>query len=296
MDAYSNYPPISVVIPSFNQGQYIEETLISVIGQQYPNLEIIVVDGGSTDNTVSILEKYSNKLSYWHSKKDEGQADAINQGIRLSHGSIVCWLNSDDLYLPGTLIDIGERFRGKINQAHLIYGSAIGIHENNLYPSANNETTASFNSSTLTYFDYIVQPSAFWTRKLWENTGELNTCYKYVLDWDWFIRASKLIDFEYVPKFYSLYRHHKDHKTINGGQSRQKEIIEVVQKYNSEYWINLYHKVQKHHSKIQAVSSFLSKQNVPRKNSFLPLLFPQILKDTKSKQDFLMVMYMYGIS
>jgi glycosyltransferase involved in cell wall biosynthesis len=101
-----NYPSISVVIPSFNQGQYIEETILSVLGQQYPNLEILVIDGGSTDNTIEILKKYSDRISYWHSKKDKGQADAINQGMNLSSGKIVCWLNSDDMYLPGTLLAV----------------------------------------------------------------------------------------------------------------------------------------------------------------------------------------------
>jgi glycosyltransferase involved in cell wall biosynthesis len=129
VDQSESYPQISVVISSFNQGKYIEETILSVIGQKYPKLEIIVIDGGSTDNTVEVLEKYSQHLSYWHSKKDDGQADAINQGMRLANGEVLCWLNSDDLYLPGALLEIGRRSK-KCRKAHLVYGSALTMYQN----------------------------------------------------------------------------------------------------------------------------------------------------------------------
>ena len=97
------YPKITVVTPSYNQGQFIEATIQSVIGQQYPNLEYIVCDGGSTDETVEILKKYTDKITWWCSEKDKGQSDAINKGMRKATGDIVCWINSDDVLLPGTL-------------------------------------------------------------------------------------------------------------------------------------------------------------------------------------------------
>lgn len=296
MSNLTNYPSISVVIPSFNQGQYIEETIISVIGQQYHNLEILIIDGGSTDNTVEILEKYSSKISYWHSKKDKGQADAINQGINLSSGEVICWLNSDDMYLPGTLLDIGNRFQGKTDKGYLIYGATVNINQSNGQLKASAQSATLFDAFTLTYFDFIVQPSTFWTRELWRCAGELNTSYNYVLDWEWFIRASKFAEFEYVPRFYSVYRYHPLHKTSFGGAERQKEIISVVEKHSSDYWINLYLAVQSNYSTIKLILEFLYKLKVPKKYLWLPFFFPRIMLHAKRKQDFLSVIYMYGLS
>jgi len=104
-------PRISIVTPSYNQGQFIEQTILSVLNQDYPNLEYVVIDGGSTDDTVSILEKYSDKLTYWVSAKDRGQSHAINKGIELCSGEIFNWLNSDDFLQPGALLSIGEEYR-----------------------------------------------------------------------------------------------------------------------------------------------------------------------------------------
>ncbi len=104
------YPKISIVTPSFNQGKYIEQTIQSVINQNYPNLEYIIIDGGSTDDTVDIIKKYEHKLAYWVSEKDQGQTDAINKGFSKCTGDIFNWINSDDYYVPGTLLKLGELF------------------------------------------------------------------------------------------------------------------------------------------------------------------------------------------
>ncbi|WP_017314696.1 glycosyltransferase family 2 protein [Mastigocladopsis repens] len=290
-----NYPLISVVIPSFNQGQYIEETLLSVIGQQYPNLEILVIDGGSTDNTVEILEKYSSQISYWHSKKDKGQADAINQGINLSSGDIVCWLNSDDMYLPGTLLDIGKRFLGRTDKSHLIYGSAVTINQSKEKLFSDAQTAAPFEEFKLTYADFIVQPSAFWTRKLWQYTGELDIKYNYVLDWEWFIRASKIAEFEYIHKFYSIYRYHPLHKTSNGGLKRREEILDVVSRYSSKYWERLYQEIHISYNIIKKKYDFLNTLKIPKKSFILSFLLPRIMSSVKSQQDFYTVLCMYGL-
>jgi glycosyltransferase involved in cell wall biosynthesis len=294
MPDYLDYPSISVVIPSYNQGQYIEETLTSVLGQQYPKLEILVIDGGSTDNTVDILEKYSDKISYWHSKKDNGQADAINQGMKLSTGDILCWLNSDDMYLSGTLLDIGKRFRGLTDRCHLIYGAVIGIDqsEGKLYSST--QTSTPFDAFTLTYNDFIIQPASFWTRELWKHAGELDATYNYVLDWEWYIRASKFTEFEYVPRFYSVYRYHPLHKTSSGGDKRQQEILEVVKHNSSEYWIDLYSQIGKNYTKIEEKNKLLKSMGIPKKHLLLPLFFPQISRRLKNSQDLSIVMNMYG--
>ena len=280
-----DYPTISVVIPSFNQGEYIEETLVSVIGQCYPKLEIIVIDGGSTDNTTAVIEKYADHIHYWHSRKDRGQADAINQGMRLSSGDIVCWLNSDDMYLPGTLLDVGRRFQSRIHDYYLLYGGSLHFRQTDNHLSSHAQSMCTFDSERLTYCDFIAQPSAFWTRKLWLAAGELNSDRHYVLDWEWFIRASKLTDFEYVSKLYSLYRFHDAHKSSSGGAQRCQEIAEVVQQYAPEYWQRLYLEVLNNYEQVNKLDGVMGRLNVPKRHLFFALFFPKLLYKLKRTQD-----------
>lgn len=281
----ADYPTISVVVPSFNQGDYIEETLVSVIGQCYPNLELIVIDGGSTDNTVEVLEQYSPHIHYWHSQKDNGQADAINQGMRLSSGEILCWLNSDDMYLPGTLLDIGRRFQAHRQENYLIYGGSLHVSQTDKALSGHAQAVGEFDPVRLTYCDFIAQPSAFWTRHLWEAVGELNSDCHYVLDWEWFVRASQLTDFEYVSKLYSVYRFHDAHKSSTGGARRCQEIVDVVQQYAPEYWQTLYLEIFSHYQQIETIDTAMSGLNIPKKHVFFPLFFPKLLYKSKRVQD-----------
>ena len=285
-----DYPLISVVIPSFNQGQFIEQTILSVIGQHYPNLEVLVLDGGSTDNTVDILQKYSQYLDYWHSQKDGGQADAINKGMELSSGDIVCWLNSDDMYLPGSLLDIGERFRGRTNQKLLIHGGALVAKEDSQgnFINAKAQLSAPLeNPQGLTYKNFMVQPSAFWTRHLWEVAGVLNPAYSYILDWEWFIRASQKGHFEYVPKYYSVYRYHPDHKTSTGVEKKMQEILDVIGTYSSSERKEIYMTIYNNRDFIQSRLKLYRKfrfygilKKIGIKNP-IPILFPKIGKDIK---------------
>lgn len=251
------YPLISLVMPSYNQGRYLENTILSVLGQQYPNLEILVMDGGSQDQSVEIIRRYESHFVHWQSCPDKGQADAINQGFARSRGDILCWLNSDDMLMPGTLLEIGRHLARRTHEPALVYGGMMiidDISEKMRCSSINGEP---FDRERLTHLHYVPQPSAYWTRPLWEQVGPLNIDYHYVLDWDWFIRASKIVDFEYVSKFYSICRYHPGHKTSSGGEVRRKEVLEMVRTYASPYWIRIFEEVENHFDSIRRKRKYL---------------------------------------
>lgn len=238
----STEPLISIVIPSFNQGEFIEQTINSVLGQFYSNLELIVIDGGSTDETLDILKKYANSITYYVSEPDNGQADAINKGFRIAKGDILGWLNSDDMYMPCTLSKIASII-GKSKTPKLIYGGCLHFFEGK--EDAIGYLPPEFEADKLTYLDYIVQPSCFWSRSLWEVVGELNESYNYVLDWDWFIRATKVCELTPIRDYFSIYRIHDNHKTSSGGLRRSQEIVKVVETYASKECLSAYQNVLK---------------------------------------------------
>lgn len=236
----SKYPKISIVIPTLNQCEYIEQTITSILGQFYPNLELIIIDGGSIDNTSEIIDKYEKYLNYYVSEKDDGQSHAINKGFKAANGDIMAWLNSDDYYIPMTLFKVAE-ILNNINSPKFLYGSCLAYNQNS--KKANYRETVEFDPDKLTYFDYLVQPSTFWTRKLWEKVGEIDQSYHYVMDWDWFIRASKYCDFTVSNDVLSVYRRHPNHKTSYGGVDRAKEILSIVDKYADKKWKKIYSEV-----------------------------------------------------
>ncbi|MEQ8925244.1 MAG: glycosyltransferase family 2 protein [Fulvivirga sp.] len=232
-----NLPKISIITPSYNQGQYLEQTILSVIGQMYPNLEYIIMDGGSTDNSVEIIKKYEKHITYWVSKKDKGQADAINRGFERATGDILAWLNSDDYYLPGTLLKIASLLQGRITDPVLVHGGCIHTHEGKLDVFARNDTNV---REKLTYSDPFVQPTTFWTRGLWEKTGPLNKSMHYVFDWDWYLRAKQYAKFIRSEDYFCIYRKHDEHKSGTGGVIRTNEINGLIKEYCDPEWYSIY--------------------------------------------------------
>lgn len=236
----SSLPKISVVVPSLNQGHFIEETITSVLGQNYPNLELLVIDGGSTDHTIDILRRYEASLHYWVTERDSGQAEAINKGFRRATGDILCWLNSDDVFLPCALTKAVNAFTS-ISEPQLVYGGCLRFTVGT--PNTHGILPAPFDAERLTYDDYLEQPSTFWTRRLWEIVGGLNEELVYTLDWDWFIRASKVCQFIPCNEFLSLFRFYDTHKTSSKSVERQQEIVHIVNTYASEAWAAAYNDV-----------------------------------------------------
>lgn len=227
------FPKISVITPSFNQVKFLEATILSVLGQNYSNLEYIIMDGGSTDGSVGIIKKYSSRLTYWISEKDQGQSHAINKGFDKATGNILLWLNSDDILMPNSLETIISKT--ETDYAAIYFGNCIHFKNDlNLF-SYGSDIVSAHAEFDLENIDYIIQPSSFWTRKAWELTGRLREDMHYAFDWEWFLRAKKKgILFRPLSECISLYRLHAAHKTGTGGIKRDEELIEVYRLYKPE--------------------------------------------------------------
>jgi glycosyltransferase involved in cell wall biosynthesis len=223
-------PSITIVTPSFNQGKFIERTIQSVIGQQYPNLEHIVVDGGSTDETLSILKSHEDSLR-WISEKDSGQSEAINKGFRRATGEILGWLNSDDTLLPDALLKVGRHFADHPD-VMMVFGEGYMIDENDTIKSRFPFTEPKFDLWKLIYYgDYILQQSTFFRKSVFDSIPLLDESLHYGMDWDLFIRIGKRFRVDYLPEYLGCIREHGEAKTSTGGRRRFEEILGLVRKH-----------------------------------------------------------------
>ncbi|MCS4185026.1 glycosyltransferase family 2 protein [Salinibacter ruber] len=209
-----SWPKISVVTPSYNQGQFIEETIRSVLLQGYPNLEYIVVDGGSTDQTVNILEKYDSWVDYWVSEPDEGQSDAINKGFAKATGRIFAWLNSDDYYATGALFTMAEAFQAADAEVGAVVGTGHKVNGDGdiVYTPDGSDLT---HEAFLNWLDggSFMQPACFLRREAWEECGPLRADLEYAMDIDLFLKLSRQYRFERVDETISYAHKHKGAKT-----------------------------------------------------------------------------------
>lgn len=230
----SELPMISIVIPSFNQGIFIENTLKSIIGQSYKNYEIIVMDGGSSDQTVEILKKYDKYIKYWVSEPDQGQADAIKKGFNLASGNVFSWLNSDDIYLPETLQIIADTFKN--NLADIVYGNKLIIDQDNKV-IAHRILTKFLPPPILQNYKYggfgIYQPAAFWSREIYFKSGGVDSSFKFCMDNDLFISfVVSSARFFYVNQFLAGFRIHGSSKTSVLRNVAAEELIQIEKRYN----------------------------------------------------------------
>ena len=269
-------PKISVITPSFNQGQFFEETIQSVLGQCYPNLEYIVIDGGSTDKTVEIIKKYSDKITYWVSESDSGQANAINKGLKMATGDIICWLNSDDMFLPGTLNYISQQL--DIKKPQIIIGNSIHFNSNNEIFWGSNVIKSKL-IYELNIVDYIIQPSSFWTKKTLEQVGFLNEELHFAFDWEWFLRAeNNQIEITADSKYFSIYRIHAGHKSgQKNNNTREREIINIIREYAGIEIAQIAEKIKPKAEKIRQKKYYIEKFKLKKvEKIILRMLFPSI--------------------
>jgi glycosyltransferase involved in cell wall biosynthesis len=205
-------PTISIVTPSYNQGAFIERTIRSVIDQQYPKLEYIVQDGGSTDDTREVLERYDSELTRWEMSPDAGQAQAINRGFTRASGDVMAYLNSDDLLLPGSL-----RYVARFFEAHpeidVVYGHRVLVDENDM--EIGRWVLPRHRDSVLSWADFIPQETLFWRRRAWESVGgSVDESFRFAIDWDLLVRmrdaGARIFR---VPRFLGAFRVHTAQKT-----------------------------------------------------------------------------------
>ena len=226
-------PLVSIITPSYNQGNFIQRTIESVLNQSYSNIEYWVIDGGSKDNTVSILKDYENDPRFhWLSEPDQGQGDAVNKGWQLCKGDILGWLNSDDTYLEDAVKTQVEALIN-LQEVGLVYGDALFIDEND--KTIGNYHTRPFNRKRFLHVSSIPQPTALFYRSLLEKVGLLNINLHYALDYEFFLRLMWHTNFLYTGKQVATYRLHPSSKTVDGYKQMLEETIAVVKQVCDQY-------------------------------------------------------------
>ncbi len=229
-------PLVSVVTPSYNQGEFLETTIRSVLYQDYPRIEYIVVDGGSTDGSVEIIRKYRNRIARWLSEPDLGQADAINKGFRLARGEIVAWINSDDYYFPYAVTSAVQAFQADPKVA-VFYGDGVLATRGGQFQQYFVWVEPFCADRLYSCSDYILQPTTFFRRDALFEAGLLDTSLHYVMDWDLWCRfAKKGFRFHYEPRPIAVNRVYYGTKTSTGGRKRLLEIYRLIRRYYSGFW------------------------------------------------------------
>jgi glycosyltransferase involved in cell wall biosynthesis len=229
-----NLPKISIITPSYNQGQFIEETILSILNQNYPNLEFIIIDGGSTDETVDVIKKYEKQLTYWVSEKDNGQTHAINKGFKLATGDIIAWINSDDLYCDGALHIVADFFQ-KNTEAQAVVGNELFMNaDGKVYIRKHPNISRWLEKNCMMS---VCQPSTFLRRDVLENAGYLKEEYIMMMDAEWYCRINRTSPFHVINNDLSMFRFHVDSKSSSPRESKlyQRYLTEQILIYSAYF-------------------------------------------------------------
>ncbi|MBE0696775.1 MAG: glycosyltransferase [Anaerolineaceae bacterium] len=218
-------PLVTVITPSFNQADFLEETIQSVLSQDYPNLEYFIFDGGSTDGSVDIIQKYSHRLAGWVSEKDKGQAEAINKGFARAAGSVVAWINSDDYYLPGAISAAVAALEASPTAA-LVFGDVVSVDAASKI--FNVMTYGPWGLDELLQFNIIGQPGVFMRRAALERAGYLDSSYHFMLDHHLWLRIAQQAPLIYVPQRWAAARYHAAAKNVSQAPGFAREAYRIV--------------------------------------------------------------------
>ena len=262
-----NWPKISVVTPCLNQADFLPLAIESILAQKYPNLEYIIIDGGSTDGSQEIIKSYESHIDYWHSCKDGGQADAINKGFLKVSGDIVAWLNADDLYLPGAFEKAAQCFSTD-PKLDLLYGDCVFIDKKGQFIRYFTECEPYNPKRLRNSSDFIMQPTTFFKRNTLFKIGLLDTSLHYTMDWDLWARFAKAgAKVKYLPLVLAANREYSGTKTNSGGIKRLREIFGTNLRNMTGVWPNaffsftafeLYRKVQCYHPALRFYGCLLA--------------------------------------
>jgi glycosyltransferase involved in cell wall biosynthesis len=221
----SDLPRVSIITPSYNQASFLEETICSVLEQDYANLEYIIVDGGSKDGSVEIIRRYESQLAWWVSETDQGQTDALNKGFGKASGDILAWLNSDDTYLPGAISGAVEYLMSH-PEAGLVYGDANLVDENGTvigrFPARQTDYQRLMRGSV-----HIPQQAAFFRSSLWQQVGPLDPSFYFAMDYDLWVRLAKVSALHYYPQLWANFRLHGEGKSIASDERCYPEMLRV---------------------------------------------------------------------
>ena len=216
---------MSIVTPSFNQARYLEAAIQSVLSQNYPRLEYIIVDGGSTDGSVDIIKRYESKLAWWVSEKDRGQTDAINKGFAHAKGDFFAWMNSDDTYEPSAILS-AVKFLQQHPEVGLVYGDANYINEDGRvigrFPAAQTDLVRLRRG-----YVHIPQQAAFFRADLWRAVEPLDPSFYFAMDYDLWVRLAARSQVKYIPQTWANFRLHTSGKTIRADDRCWPEMLRV---------------------------------------------------------------------
>ncbi len=217
---------VSIITPSYNQAKYLEQTILSVLNQDHPHIEYIVVDGASTDGSVEVINQYASKLAHWESVKDHGQADAINKGFARATGEIVAWLNSDDYYLPGTISAAVKVFEEN-PEAVLVYGNMLAVDENG--KTFNTLNYKQLTLEDLMCFQIIGQPAVFMRRSALQKTSGLDLTFHFLLDHLLWIQLAKHGRILHINETWSAARYHSEAKNVAKAAEFGREAFRILE-------------------------------------------------------------------
>lgn len=233
------YLKISIITPSYNQGGFIKQTIESIFRQNYPNLEYLVIDGGSTDDTVEILKNYGQRIK-WISEKDNGQSNAINKGLKMATGNILAYLNSDDIYVGKSLFAVNDFFQ-KNQNFKWAYGRCKIINEKNqeirkIITAYKNFWMRKYSYNKLLSINFINQPATFWRREMMDEFGLFNENEHLVMDYEYWLRIGRKYSAGFINEYLAGFRMHTQSKSNQNFVKQFHDELRVAKKYSASQW------------------------------------------------------------